>query len=67
MKELSIDDVAQKMRIVLAGIAAGKIHPDPLKLLWAAGVLKDHGELETARACERVARRLLPALSRDLS
>jgi hypothetical protein len=61
------DELGRKLRNMLLLIEAGKIHPDPFDLLWAAGVCKDAGELWLARDLERVARRQLPNLSRDLS
>jgi len=61
------DELGRKLRNMLLLIEAGKIHPDPFDLLWAAGVCKDAGELWLARDLERVARRQLPNLSKDLA
>jgi hypothetical protein len=67
MSEPNIEAMARKMEIVLAGATMGLIDPDPLDLLWAAGIFKAHGELKLARECERLARTMLPNLSRDLA
>ena len=61
------DDLAKRICVMLAAIDVGVVRPDPLKLLRAAGVLKDAGELSLALECERLARRKLPNPSRDLS
>jgi hypothetical protein len=61
------DRLGHKLRTLLVLIDAGAVRPDPFELLWAAGVCKDAGELHLARELERVARQLLPNLSKDLS
>jgi hypothetical protein len=60
-------ELARKIRALLALADAGRWRPDPLMLAWAAGVLKDHGELALARDCERIVRRHFPNYRRDLT
>jgi hypothetical protein len=67
MNQHFTDTLGHKLRTLLVLIDAGAVTPDPFDLLWAAGVCKDNGELRLARELERVARRLLPNLSKDLS
>ena len=55
-------EFAMKIDLLLDLIDAGSIRPDPLKLLHAALTLREHGEIERARRCESIARRLLPNL-----
>lgn len=61
------DELGRKLRNMLRLVDAGVLRPDPFDLLWAAGVCKDAGELQLARDLERVARRFLPNLARDLA
>ncbi len=67
MTEPDIQAIARKMELLIAAADSGLTDPDPLELLWAAGIFKQCGELKLARECERLARHLLPNLSRDLS
>jgi hypothetical protein len=67
MNQIFSDELGRKLRNMLVLIEMGKIRPDAFDLLWAAGVCKDAGEVRLARDLERVARRQLPNLSRDLS
>jgi hypothetical protein len=60
-------ELAVKIDLLLDLIDAGSIQPDPLKLLQAAVTLIQHGELQRARRCEAIARRLLPNLARNLT
>lgn len=67
MEPVNLDQLGRKLRVMIAAIDAGQLTPDPLELLWAADVCKQHGELTIARELQRIARRLLPNLSRDLA
>lgn len=61
------DRMLAKLRAIADAIEAGTWAPDDLQIAWAAGVLKDCGELALAARYERIARRLMPAFARDLT
>lgn len=61
------DELARKLRNLLVLVDQGVVAPDPVELAAAAYLLREHGELELARRYERLARRVLPNLRRDLS
>ncbi len=63
------DDVTlpQKMRWLLDRADEGRWRPDPVALAWAAGVLKDMGDLQLSARCERLLRKIAPNYRRDLT
>jgi hypothetical protein len=61
------EDLCRKLRTLRDAFHRGRWQPDPIMVAWAAGVLKDAGELGLARDYERIARRLLPSYRKDLS
>jgi hypothetical protein len=60
-------DVFGKLALLADLIECGVAKPDHVQVAWAAGLLKECGELELARRYERIARRLMPAWARDLT
>lgn len=57
----------RKLRAIADHIDRGLLDPDHLQVAWAAGVLKELGELELSARYERLARRLMPMWARDLT
>lgn len=60
-------ETVKKLALIRDLINAGAMRPDPIQIAWAAGALKDVGELALARDYERIARRLMPQFRRDLT
>lgn len=61
------DQIFRKLRLVADLIESGGLAPDHVQVAWAAGLLRECGELELARRYERIALRLMPNWTRDLT
>ena len=61
------DDVVGKLALLADLMESGVIAPDHVQVAWAAGVLKECGEIGLARRYERIARRVMPQFARDLT
>lgn len=64
---LTRDDVMRKLRLTADGIERGLIKPDFLQVARAAAQLAEEREFALAARYERIARRLMPQWTRDLT